>query len=133
MMKRKHAKSPLFLLAMTTLIASAAMPGAAFAATTAPNLGSASSFGLLATSITNANPTSVTGNVGSGIAGQTVAPSTVVGTDYLMGPVYNAAYAALSSAIATHRPSPQPLQKRPQTSAAMCWHQASIISLATQA
>lgn len=101
-MRSKYSKSPLFLLAMTTLIASVAIPSAAFAATTAPNLGTASTFALLAKSITNGNPVYVTGNVGSGINGQTSAPTIASGgTDYLQGPVYDAAIADLGNAIAT--------------------------------
>jgi uncharacterized protein YjbI with pentapeptide repeats len=74
--------------------------GDAFAAShTGVDLGEADSFALLATTITNTNPTIVSGDVGSGPAGQTFTPSTIIGNNYFNDDTYTQANTHLISAI----------------------------------
>jgi hypothetical protein len=63
------------------------------------NLGKASTFGVLAQTLTNTNPTTVIGDVGSGIGGQTTTPSTITGTNHLNDAAYTKANSDLDSAI----------------------------------
>jgi plastocyanin len=63
------------------------------------NLKTAASFGLLGDTITNTNPTSVSGDVGSGAGGQSVTPSTISAINHFNDTAYIAANTDLISAI----------------------------------
>jgi uncharacterized protein YjbI with pentapeptide repeats len=74
--------------------------GDAFAAShTGVDLGSADSFALLASTITNTNPTIVSGDVGSGTGGQAAPIGTVTGTNHFDDNSYTQANNDLISAI----------------------------------
>jgi hypothetical protein len=94
-MKGQLFKSTLLMLVMSLLLSSFAFT--ATAAASAPNLGSASSFGLMGVSISNTNPTFVAGSVGSD--GQTSAPTITVGANFLNDATYHTANLDLGLAI----------------------------------
>jgi hypothetical protein len=83
------------LLGFTIMFSSFALP--AFAAETTIELGSVSKFGLLGDSITNTNPTSVHGDVGSTV--QTLIPTITNGSNFLNDAAYFAANADLDLSI----------------------------------
>ncbi|MDB5053912.1 MAG: hypothetical protein JWM44_1962 [Bacilli bacterium] len=99
-MKNKYLKSFMLLLALTLLLTNfTAVPVTADSVPViaAPNLGSASTFGLLGVSISNTNPTFVSGDVGSD--GQTSAPTLTSGANFLNDAKYHAANHDLGLAI----------------------------------
>lgn len=94
-MKGQLFKSTILTLIMSLLLSSFAFTASAEA--TAPNLSSASPFGLMGVSISNTNPTFVAGSVGSD--GQTSAPTITVGANFLNDATYHTANLDLGLAI----------------------------------
>jgi hypothetical protein len=94
-MKGQLFKSTILTLIMSLLLSSFAFTASAEA--TAPNLGSASPFGLMGVSISNTNPTFVAGSVGSD--GQTSAPTITVGANFLNDATFHTANLDLGLAI----------------------------------
>ena len=96
-MKTIKFKSSLLMLVFTLVFTSFSFTLPVSALENAPNLGTASTFGLMGVSISNTNPTFVNGNVGSD--GQTSAPTITNGSNFLSDATYHAADAALGLAI----------------------------------
>jgi LPXTG-motif cell wall-anchored protein len=94
-MKSHLFKLTILMLMVVLLFSSFAFTVSADA--TAPNLGSASPFGLMGVSISNSNPTLVAGSIGSD--GQTSAPTITVGANFLNDATYHTANLDLGLAI----------------------------------
>ncbi|MCL6573997.1 MAG: DUF3494 domain-containing protein [Bacillus sp. (in: Bacteria)] len=96
-MKAKYLKLiPILLLSSTLVFSNFAIP--ASAAVTAPNLGSASNFGLLANTMTTVGTTIHGGDAGA--ISQTVVPATPDGLNHINDAAYTAANIDLGKAIA---------------------------------
>ncbi len=102
-MKNRFFKRSILLLAFTLLFSCFTIPAIAAGAVTAPDLGSSSTFGLLANTMTTVG-TSVSGDVGS--ITQTVVPSITNGENHVNDSSYSAASIALGAAIATAKANP---------------------------
>ena len=93
-------------MAVTALLSTVTISGLAVAATssttvTAPALGVASTFGLIGQTISNSDPTFVSGDVGFGSGGETSPPTITNGSSYPNDAEYNNANLALVSAISS--------------------------------
>jgi LPXTG-motif cell wall-anchored protein len=93
-MKGQLFKSTILMLVVSLLLVSLSFTASA---ATAPNLGSATPFGLMGVAISNTNPTFVAGSVGSD--GQTSAPTITVGANFLNDATYHTANLDLGLAI----------------------------------
>ncbi|MHB1683374.1 MAG: ice-binding family protein [Bacilli bacterium] len=105
-MKNKTPKTKIYLMAVTALLSTVTISGVAVAATssttvTAPALGAASTFGLLGQTISNSDPTFVSGDVGFGSGGETSPPTITNGSSYPNDAAYNNAELALGSVISS--------------------------------
>ncbi|MCY0876041.1 MAG: ice-binding family protein [Firmicutes bacterium] len=94
---------PLYFMAVTAVISTVAFSGTALAASastvTAPQLGAASQFALLGQTISNSDPTFVSGDVGFGAGGITSAPTITNGASFASDAEYQSATLALVGAI----------------------------------
>ena len=102
-MKKPFIKSSILMLAVTLILSFFTIPAIAAEAVTAPDLGTSSTFGLMANTMTTV-ATSVSGDVGS--ITQTVVPAITNGGNHINDSEYTTASIALTAAIDSAKSKP---------------------------
>jgi len=95
----KSNNKKLFTIPLVVLMAVLIYSIPSVSATGPVNLRTAESFGVLAQTLSNTNPTTVNGDVGSGTGGQAALIETVTGVNHLNDAAYNTANKNLNTAI----------------------------------